>query len=85
LAAIIDRFRLVQFLYDYVADERLAFRLNQVMRRVRLAELPGRFVEILPAARRLVATHRDALLTPPPTVHSTPRGPLAMLAGTAIL
>ncbi len=64
LAAIIDRFCELRFLYDYADDERLTFRLNQVMRRVRLPELPSRFTTILPAARTLVAEHRDALLTP---------------------
>ena len=66
LASIIERFTAMRFLYDYVEDELLTYRLNQVMRRVRLPELPQRFVEILPAARALVTAHRDELLTPPP-------------------
>lgn len=77
LASIIERFTAVQFLYDYVEDERLAYRLNQVMRRVRLPELPQRFVEILPAARKLVTAHRDELLTAP-AAQETPQ--LAALA-----
>jgi hypothetical protein len=64
LAAIIDKFCELRFLYDYADDDRLLFRLNQVMRRVRLPELPARFTTILPGARILVAEHRDALLTP---------------------
>ena len=64
LASIIERFRELRFLYDYADDDRLLFRLNQVMHRVRLPELPPRFTTILPAARMLVASHRDALLAP---------------------
>jgi hypothetical protein len=64
LASIIERFVAMRFLYDYLDDERLAYRLNQVMHRVRLPELPGRFVEILPEARALVAVQRDELLMP---------------------
>ena len=65
LASIIQRFTAMRFLYDYVEDELLTYRLNQVMRRVRLPELPQRFVEILPPARTLVAAHRDELLRSP--------------------
>ena len=65
LAGIIERFRLVRFLYDYVDDARLAFRLNQVMRRVGLDDLPAGFAAVLPAARRLVHRHADALLSAP--------------------
>ena len=64
LASIIRRFTAMRFLYDYADDSRLTYRLNQVMRRVRLPELPGQFTAILPAARRLVAEHRDELLPP---------------------
>ncbi len=64
LAGIIRRFRSMRFLYDYADDQRLTYRLNQVMQRVRLPELPGRFAGILPAARTLVAQYRDQLLPP---------------------
>jgi hypothetical protein len=64
LASIIDKFCEMRFLYDYADDDRLTFRLNQVMRRVRLSELPPQFTTILPAARTLVSEHRDGLLTP---------------------
>jgi len=66
LAGIIERFVAMRFLYDYVQDDLLTYRLNQVMRRVGLAELPRRFVLMLPAARRLVSAHREGLLTPVP-------------------
>jgi hypothetical protein len=65
LAGIIDRFRLVRFLYDYVDDDRLTFRLNQVMRRVGLSELPASFAAVLPPTRRLVHRHAAELLSPP--------------------
>jgi hypothetical protein len=65
LARIIDRFREMRFLYDYLDDAQLTFRLNQVMRRVNLCELPASFAVVLPPARRLVHRHADALLTAP--------------------
>lgn len=64
LASIIAKFCELRFLYDYADDERLTFRLNQVMRRVRLPELPPQFTTMLPAARTLVGKHARALLTP---------------------
>lgn len=64
LASIIDKFWELRFLYDYADDDRLTFRLNQVMRRLRLPELPPQFTTILPAARTLVGKHAAALLTP---------------------
>ena len=62
LASIIERFVEMRFLYDYADDGRLTYRLNQVMRRVGLGELPETFSEMLPAARALVAKHRRDLL-----------------------
>ena len=64
VAGLITRFVELRFLYDYMEDETLLFRLNQVMRRVKLPELPARMLEILPGARKLVAEQRAALLTP---------------------
>ena len=64
VAGLITRFVELKFLYDYMEDETLLFRLNQAMRRVKLPELPARMLEILPGARKLVAEHRAALLTP---------------------
>jgi hypothetical protein len=79
LVEIIERFLAMRFLYDYVEDEPLAYRLNQVMRRVRLPELPARFIEILPDARRLAVYWRDELLTPP-AVAAEAAEPLALQA-----
>jgi hypothetical protein len=62
LAEFISKFCSVRFLYDYVQDEKLLFRLNQVMRRVKLPPLPNALLEILPPARRDVRRRRDELL-----------------------
>lgn len=64
LEHIITRFVDLEFLYDYAEDALLLFRLNQVMRRVRLPELGPDFVDMLPGARLLVTEARHALLTP---------------------
>lgn len=53
-----------RFLCDYADDRRLLFRLNQVMRRVNLEELPPTMLDVLPAARDEVSRRRDELLTP---------------------
>lgn len=51
-----------RFLYDYADDLRLCFRLNLVMRRVRLAPLPEKFVDLLPLARKKVEERVEELL-----------------------
>lgn len=55
LAGFIDLFRRERFLWDYADDRRLMYRLNQVMRRVKLPALPEQFVESLSAIRQRVA------------------------------
>jgi hypothetical protein len=64
LTTIITKFLELRFLYDYADDERLLFRINQVMRRVGLPPLADEFLTVLPGARELVASRRDDLLTP---------------------
>ncbi len=64
LAVMIPLFVRERFLSDYVDDGKLWYRLNQVMRRVRLPALPERVKEYLPEARREVTARRDELLTP---------------------
>jgi hypothetical protein len=76
LEHIITRFVELEFLYDYAHDELLLYRLNQVMRRVRLPELAPDFVDILPDARRLIADARGALL-PEPTRYAADKLALA--------
>ncbi len=65
LAGLIERFVQARFLFDYLDDESLLFRLNQVMRRVGLAKLPPAVLDWLPDARRQVWQRRDRMLTPP--------------------
>ena len=61
----ISRFRQVRFLYDYLDDAKLLFRMEQVMSRVGLPPLGDHLVVWLPLARRIVAERCDQLLTPP--------------------
>jgi len=62
LAAMFSGFRGQRILWDYLEDGKLLVRLNQVMRRLGLAELPGDFGTILPEARRLVESRKTELL-----------------------
>lgn len=62
LAEFIGLFRQHQFLYDYADDQRLLYRLNQVMQRVGLAALPPALGELLPAMRARVGERRGELL-----------------------
>ncbi len=62
LPAFISRFLAVRFLYDYLDDEKLLGRLNQVMRRVRLTPLPCHFLTILPKARNCIRERSAELL-----------------------
>jgi hypothetical protein len=62
LPEFIGKFCAMRFLYDYLQDEKLLWRLNHVMRRVGLAPLPDAFASILPEARRDVRRRRDELL-----------------------
>ncbi len=65
LAGMIVAFCRERILWDYLNDATLLRRLNQVMRRVGLAELPAEFVETLPALRGLVDRHSAALIGRP--------------------
>ena len=62
LSGWIEKFMAERFLWDYLEDARLTRRLNQVLRRVGLAELPAEFAECLPEARRLVRESAGELL-----------------------
>lgn len=62
LGVFISLFLRERVLWDYLEDDKLLVRLNQVMRRVELAALPDDFTTLLPAARKLVAERKDALL-----------------------
>jgi hypothetical protein len=63
LAQFIEKFCALRFLYDYLQDEKLLWRLNHVMGRVSLPLLPDDFAAILPEARRDVGRRRDELLS----------------------
>lgn len=63
LAAFIPRFISVRFLADYAENERLCNRVNQVLGRIGLAELPASFRELLPSLRNQVAQKAQALMT----------------------
>ncbi len=69
LAWFIKRFCQERFLYDYADDAKLLFRLNQVMRRVRLAALPDAFCSVLESARELVTPRAEELLAGENHVH----------------
>ena len=59
-----------RFLFDYGDDERLAYRLNQVMNRVGLEPLGDPVVALFPGFRQQVSLLQHELLTPD-TIHST--------------
>ncbi len=69
LAEMIRRFRQEAVLWDYLTDTRLFFRINQVLRRMGLEPLPAEFVELLPDARRQVASRIKPLLAGVPVCH----------------
>jgi hypothetical protein len=65
LAATIERFIDLRFLYDYLDHDKLLVKLNQVLGRVGLAPLPAAIVGWLPEASDLVESRRQRLLSPP--------------------
>ena len=69
LATFIPRFLSERFLYDYLDDAKLLWRLNLVMRRVKLTQLPERFLQIFPEARRKIRLRRDELLSAEPVAN----------------
>ncbi len=62
LATLIPKFSQVRFLSDYAEDDKLFYRLNQVMRRVNLPQLPQSLSAVLPHARGQVKERRSELL-----------------------
>jgi hypothetical protein len=65
LALLLPRFIAERFLYDYLSDDKLLFRLNQVMRRVGLAFLPDEVAHLFPSMRAAVRSRQDELLREP--------------------
>jgi hypothetical protein len=64
LALFITLFEHEQFLRDYLEPNRLLFRLNQVMRRIKLNPLPDRTEDVLRAGWTLVERRVEGLLPP---------------------
>lgn len=62
LTVFIPRFSAERFLYDYLDDEKLLWRLNAVMRRVKLSPLPRHLCEFFPLAREAVRNRQHELL-----------------------
>ena len=62
LASVIGAFRRHRFLWDYLDDRGLSYRLGQVTRRVGLPELPPTFVDVVSEARELVERRSGELL-----------------------
>ncbi|MEQ9412047.1 MAG: hypothetical protein RIK87_30325 [Fuerstiella sp.] len=62
LAWFIQRFSEERFLYDYLDDVRMLRRINQVLTRVRLPQLPAEIRSVLSGARTIVYRHGPELL-----------------------
>lgn len=62
LGEFIPKYFEMKFLGDYGEDDTLTLRLNQVMRRVGLPELPDSFATVLPSARKQIATSADLII-----------------------
>jgi hypothetical protein len=66
LAALIPRFLNERFLADYLDDARLLTRLNHIMRRVNLPQLPLSLADLVPLLRSEVRNRMLDLLNPAP-------------------
>lgn len=64
IASLIPRFITERFLYDYLDNAKLLTRLNHIMRRVKLPQIPPSLTELFPSMRRRVRTQMPKLLTP---------------------
>jgi len=64
VATLIPRFIAERFLYDYLDDGKLLTRLNHIMRRVGLPQLPQSLVELFPSMRERIRERMAELLTP---------------------
>jgi hypothetical protein len=65
VVTLLPRFISERFLYDYLDDARLLMRLNHVMHRVGLPQLPNALIELIPSLRGRVREKMSELLTPP--------------------
>lgn len=62
LAPLIPRFVEERFLFDYLDERKMLFRLNQVMRRVKLPLLPEEIADVLGESFELVSSCQQELL-----------------------
>ena len=62
LSLLIPRFHQEQFLRDYQQPHRLLYRLNQVMKRIKLSPLPASFEQELKEAQTIVKPKTKELL-----------------------
>lgn len=67
VAYLVTRFLQERFLYDYAEDGKLLVRLNHVMRRVGLPQLPAELAELFPEMRATVRSRRHELLPENPS------------------
>ncbi|MBC7854858.1 MAG: hypothetical protein IAF94_15605 [Pirellulaceae bacterium] len=72
VAFLVTRFLQERFLYDYAEDGKLLVRLNHVMKRVGLPQLPDDLKMLFPAMRVAVRNRRHDLL-PSDTYKDIPR------------
>jgi hypothetical protein len=63
IAPLIPRFLNERFLYDYLDDAKLLTRLNHIMRRVNLPQLPLSLVELFPSLHSRVKQRQAELLS----------------------
>src|SRR5437773_8869489 len=62
IATLIPRFLSERFLYDYLDDAKLLTRLNHIMRRVSLPQLPPSLLALLPSFRSRVRSRMSEML-----------------------
>ena len=65
LAPLLEVFCRERLLYDYLEDAKLLRRLNQVMRRVGLEQIPAEAADLIGQVRPRVADQVDLLLAEP--------------------
>ena len=62
MQAFVPLFLKERYLYDYLEDRGVLYRLNRVLKRARLNPLPEKFLDWLPSVRRKVEEHAPELL-----------------------
>lgn len=62
LAPLLPRFLKERFLQDYLDLDKMLFRLNQVMRRVKLPVLPDYIVDVLESSSQIIEQRHTELL-----------------------